>query len=364
LTIIVNEEMKNQTLKLPFYVILSFTLISIILIFVLLYFGKPILIPLIIALLLAILLNPILYILENKFHLSRFLAVVLSVLLFVAALLAVALFIVWQISDLTKDMDKIQSNLGIYADKIRFWIRDTIGYSIHEQQGFLSTTSGKILNGGSAIMTSSFGILSNSLLNMVLVPVYMFLFLLYKELFIHFLYKLVKVPYQSILKDILTQVNYILKRYIVGLLLQMLVVGILTYIGLIILGVKYAILLSIITALLNLIPYIGIMMAVVTAILATLIHSSEPFIVIGVMVLYIVVQIIDNNFLVPRIVGNKVKINALASIVGVITGGVVAGIAGMFLAIPLLAIVKVVFDRIETLKPWGYLLGDKKETQS
>jgi len=81
------------------------------------------------------------------------------------------------------------------------------------------------------------------------------------------------------------------------------------------------------------------------------------------MVLYIVVQVIDNNFLVPRIVGNKVKINALASIVGVITGGVVAGIAGMFLAIPLLAIVKVVFDRIETLKPWGYLLGDKKETQ-
>lgn len=84
---------------------------------------------------------------------------------------------------------------------------------------------------------------------------------------------------------------------------------------------------------------------------------------IGVIGLFAVVQFIDNNILVPRIVGNKVRINALASIFGVITGGAIAGIAGMFLAIPLLAIVKVIFDRTETLSPWGYLIGDDQNRE-
>ncbi len=58
------------------------------------------------------------------------------------------------------------------------------------------------------------------------------------------------------------------------------------------------------------------------------------------------------------IVSSKVKINALASIVEIIIGGAIAGFAGMFLAIPILAILKVIFDKIESLEPWGYLMGD------
>jgi predicted PurR-regulated permease PerM len=138
----------------------------------------------------------------------------------------------------------------------------------------------------------------------------------------------------------------------------MFIVATLTSIGMFILGVEYAILIGVITALLNLIPYIGIMMAITIALLAALINSSEISIMLGVGALFAIVQFIDNNILVPRIVGNKVRINALASIVGVITGGFIAGIAGMFLAIPLLAIMKVIFDRIESLSPWGYLIGD------
>ena len=72
----------------------------------------------------------------------------------------------------------------------------------------------------------------------------------------------------------------------------------------------------------------------------------------------LVVQIIDNNLLVPLVVSSKVEINSLASILGIIIGGVLAGISGMFLAIPMMAILKVIFDRIEYLEPWGYLLGD------
>jgi predicted PurR-regulated permease PerM len=352
--------MQRQTLRFPIYVKLPLVLISIYLLFLFIYLGQQILIPLVIALLIAVLLNPFFTFLKNKLHFHKFLAVSTTVISFIILFLCLVYFITWQVSDVAKDADKIQTNLNIYADKLMLWIKDNLGFSQQDQHNFLTITSGNIMNGSSKFMGYTFSKLSGSLLNTILVPVYIFLVILYKDIFIKFLYKMVKNVHQSVLKDILSQVNHVLKGYIVGLLIQMLVVGILTTAGLMLLGVQYAILIGLITALLNLIPYIGIMTAIIIASLATLIHSNDPFTLVGVIVLFAFVQLIDNNILIPRIVGNKVKINALASIVGVIAGGVIAGIAGMFLAIPLLAIVKVIFDRIESLSPWGFLLGAEK----
>jgi predicted PurR-regulated permease PerM len=125
-----------------------------------------------------------------------------------------------------------------------------------------------------------------------------------------------------------------------------------------IIGVKYAILLGVITGILNLIPYIGILFAGILSILASLTGSPDLSIISGVIIVNSIVQLIDNNILTPMIVSSKVEINAFVSIIGIIIGGAVAGISGMFLAIPILAILKVIFDRIESLAPWGYLMGD------
>jgi predicted PurR-regulated permease PerM len=117
-------------------------------------------------------------------------------------------------------------------------------------------------------------------------------------------------------------------------------------------------LLGLITGILNLIPYIGILFAGLLTIVASLSGSPELSVIVGVIVVNVIVQFIDNNVLVPMIVSSKVEINALVSIVGIVAGGAIAGIAGMFLAIPVIAIIKVVFDRIDELSPWGYLFGD------
>ena len=124
-----------------------------------------------------------------------------------------------------------------------------------------------------------------------------------------------------------------------------------------ILGINYAILLGIVGAILNIIPYLGGVIAVVLFMVIALVTKS-PIYVVYVIVLYTAIQLIDNNYIVPKIIGSKVKLNALISIVSVIAGAAIWGIPGMFLSIPLLAIVKLVLDRIEGLKPWGYLLGD------
>jgi predicted PurR-regulated permease PerM len=173
-----------------------------------------------------------------------------------------------------------------------------------------------------------------------------------------FLSKLFKKESHPKLREILNQIKVAVKSYIVGLIIEMIVVSILTTMGFMLIGLKYAILLGIITGILNLIPYIGILFAGILSIVASLTGSPDLSIIIGVIVVSIIVQLIDNNILVPMIVSSKVEINAFVSIIGIIIGGAIAGVSGMFLAIPVLAILKVIFDRIESLEAWGYLMGD------
>ncbi len=348
----------NQLLRLPLFVKLPLSLLSIGIIIVFAHTAQHLLVPILIALLIAILLNPLYHFISNKLFVPRILAIFITVLIFISLFLGILFFISWQISGVVQDSEKIILNLSIHHDNLRFWLRDTIGFSLKDQSLYFESTLGNTLNGENQIMGSTLSFFSTSIFNAVLIPIYVFLILLYQDLFTKFLFKMVKNKSHHILEDILRNVNIILKSYILGLLIQMFIVAILTSAGMFVLGVEYAILIGVITALLNLIPYIGIMMAITIALLAALINSSEISVMFGVVALYALVQFIDNNILVPRIVGNKVKINALASIVGVITGGAIAGVAGMFLAIPFLAIIKVIFDRIEAMSPWGYLIGD------
>jgi predicted PurR-regulated permease PerM len=152
----------------------------------------------------------------------------------------------------------------------------------------------------------------------------------------------------------------IIKSYLVGLLIQISYITILLGASLMIIGIKHALLIGVIFAILNLIPYLGALIGNIVGVLLTLTSSQEVWPIYTVLITIAVVQFLDNNILMPRIVGSKVKINALASIVGVIVGGAIAGISGMFLSLPLIAILKIVFDRSDKLRQWGVLFGDER----
>jgi predicted PurR-regulated permease PerM len=173
-----------------------------------------------------------------------------------------------------------------------------------------------------------------------------------------FIRKLFGTSNQSQVSEIVTQTKTVIQRYLVGLVIEMVIVAALETATLLILGIDYAILLGIIGALLNLIPYIGGLVAVALPMMVALVTKSSGWYAIYILVIYYVIQLIDNNYIVPKIVASKVKINALFSILAVIVGNALWGVPGMFLSIPLLAIVKLIFDHIEPLKPWGFLLGD------
>ncbi len=348
----------NEVLKLPFYAKVTVILLGIIALGFIFYIGQDVLIPILMSLLFAILLRPIVNFLNSKLRLPHVLASILSVIFFCLVILSVIWFMSMQISEVVSDVNKIERNLTIHFRNVQQFVKEHLHVSQREQQQYINDAAKDSMSKGKELIGSTLLSFTDTMLTMTLIPIYTFLILLYRNHFMKFLGKLFRKEHHAKLIDCLTQIKVAVKSYIVGLILEMIAVSVLTTIGFMVIGVEYAILLGIITGILNLIPYIGILFAMFLSIVASLTGTPDMSIVIGVIVVNIIVQLIDNNVLMPMIVNSKVEINAFVSIIGIIIGGALGGVAGMFLAIPIIAVCKVVFDRISYLEAWGYLLGD------
>jgi predicted PurR-regulated permease PerM len=156
----------------------------------------------------------------------------------------------------------------------------------------------------------------------------------------------------------LDNIQNVVQAYISGLLTVIVIVAILNAIGLLILGVKFAIFFAAFASVMAVIPYIGIMVGAAVPALVTLVETGSPARAAAVVGVFMVVQFLEGNFITPTVTGSKVSINPMAAIVALILGGELWGTAGMILSIPLVAVLKVVFDANKSLEPWGFLLGD------
>lgn len=348
----------SNFIRFPFYAKLATVLLGLTLILLLLYVGKSILIPVLIALLFAILVRPINMFFRRRLRLPSVLASIVSVTFFVVIILGILTFISWQVSSFSKDWATIEKNITIHFSNLQSFLRETFNVTESEQIEYISKTAAESKSKLTNMATNFLMSFSDTLFNMTMIPIYMFLFLLYQNHLITFLSKLVGEGDQNRLKKILYQIKTAVQSYLFGVCIQVATIATLTTIGLMIIGVPYAVLLGVITGILGLIPYLGIILACAITIFATLTGSPDLSLIFGVIIVTVIVQIIDNNILVPLVVSSKVKINAFASIIGIFIGGMLAGIAGMFLAIPIIAILKVIFDNIPSLQPWGYLIGD------
>lgn len=348
----------QTTSKLPNYAKLAFILLSLSLIIALLYLGQHILVPILMSLLFAILLRPVVRFLNLKLRFPHVIAVLITVILFVLLIAGIVLFVSNQVGAISQDWETIKKNLQTHYQHIQQWAKQNLNISYKEQEKYIKQAKESTMSGEGKIVGETLSNFTDVVLSAVLIPFYTFLILLYRNLFMRFLSKLVGQQNQQKLQEILQNIKVAIQSFLVGLLFEMGIVTALTTVGYMIIGVPYALLLGVITGLLNLIPYIGIMIAGILSIIATLTVSTDFSSVFGVILINVIVQLIDNNLIVPLVVSSKVRINAIISVIAIVVGGAIAGVAGMFLAIPLLAILKVIFDRIESLEPWGYLIGD------
>jgi predicted PurR-regulated permease PerM len=334
-----------------------FTILLLVVVSAIIYLGSSILFPVILAFIFGVLIRPIDSFLQNKWHFPKILSVIITVAIAIVIFAGVLFLLGLQLKDFFSDLPTLEKNMMKVIHDLGDWINKTFGMTNFQQEKIVKEN---LMKGGNLVSMESFGNITGALVNFILVPLYLFLFLFYRELLLGFLMKLVPAKSAERMQIIVNDVKVIIRMYILGLLLEIAIVAALTTLGLWLIGVKYALFLGLLVSLLNLIPYVGILVANFLSCLISL--SNNPNLeqsVLGVLAVIGVVQLIDNNILLPRIVGSKVRINALASILCVIIGGTLAGVPGMFLAIPITAILKVVFDAVPNLEPYGYLLGDE-----
>jgi predicted PurR-regulated permease PerM len=350
-----------DVLPRPFYHQLSQTLLAIALITLGIYLGQDIIVPLAMAILLAVLLRPLEAWMTRR-GVPKVLSISIAVLLAMLILAGVAVLISIQISDFSDELPKLKRNINDAYRDIRRWIRREYSVSYRQQDQYLKKAQTQTMENFQSAET--LGIVTGPLGALVLIPIYAFLLLYYRAMLLHFMVVLFAEKHKEKVLEALGQIKSIIQSYMVGLLLETGAVALLNSIGLLILNVQYAILLGIMAAILNLVPYIGGLVATALAVMVTFINHPDSYSLLGVVGVFLTVQFIDNNLLVPLVIGSKVKINALVSIVGVLVGGALAGVSGMFLSIPVIAMMKVVFDRVDGLKPWGILLGDETPEQA
>jgi predicted PurR-regulated permease PerM len=347
----------NIPASLPFYVKVCLNLVSICLISMILYLGQGILVPLFFSILLATLLLPVTNFLQRK-KFPKVLAILLVIFVALAVIAAVIYFLSRQISIFLEDIDTIRQRLTALAHDFQGWVDEKFNISEKNQNKYIEDTAENLKNSGAGIVGKTVTTITESLSYLVFLPVYTFLILFYKDLIKKFFISVFKDSDEAHVGGVLFQARTIGRDYILGLFIDMTIVFTLNTIGFLILGIKYPIFLALVAAILNLIPYIGMLIANLFAILITIVSSDNLSDAVWVAVVLAAVQFIDNNFLMPMIVGNKVRINALVTIIGVVVGGTLCGVGGMFLAIPAVATLKVIFDNVDDLKPWGMLLGD------
>ncbi len=346
---------------IPLYVKSVLVIIGLLAFVFILYIAQGIIIPIIFATILAIVLHPVVnLIIRLKIH--RVVAIVLVMFL---TFLIIALFgtlLYSQASRFTESLPKLINKFTEILNQIIFWTSGYFDISAHEITEWITNTKNELI-GGAEIGQTIVNV-GSVLAFLFLIPVYVFMILFYQPLLIEFLHRLFGKRNRAKVSEIINQIKTLIQRYLIGLLFEVVIISFLYTIGLLILGIEYALILGILGALLNLIPYLGSIIAASMPMIIAIVTKPSPWFALLVLALYIFIQFFDNNYIVPKIVASKVKINALASIVAVITFGALWGIQGMLVAIPLIAIAKLIFDHIEPLQSWGYLLGDNMPDSS
>ena len=342
--------------KYPFYIRSTVILFGLVLCAYALANLRDILVPFSFALFLAILLNPLVNLLE-KWKVSKIPAIALALLIAIVVIAGVWYFLATQMMHFTSQLPTFEQKASELMARLQQDLAKKI--PIDKQNQYLAEAQAGIKPLLARLLGSVFGTLTT----VFLLPLYAFLLLYYKTLMLNFLYEIFAEKNEDEVRVVLRQVKGAIQSYTYGLLIEGLIVATMNTVALLILGVPYAVLLGVLGALLNVLPFFGGILAALLPIIVATITKDGLHTQVAVAISYIVIQFIDNHFLIPYIVSSKVKINALISILVVLLGAAVWGLSGMFLAIPFIGILKIIFDRIPELKPWGRLLGSEVDVR-
>jgi AI-2 transport protein TqsA len=345
-------------LKFPFYARVALTLFAIALILLLMWFGKSLLVPLFFSFLVSILLHPLAIFFEKR-RLPRRLASLVTLLIFMVLFLGLFYFFSHQVVRLSRDLPSLQAKVLEKWQDIQDWISDKYHITNTQQVAYMNKSATGILNTAMNSVATTFVGIAETLVLTIFFFIFTFFILQYRRLLMRFVVELFDEAHNDRVNVIVNRIRSLINSYVVGLLLEMSIVGIIIFTSLMIIGVKYALLISVMAAVLNIIPYLGIYFCMAIAMLITAATNSTGH-VVAVGIVFLVTHFADANVILPHVVGGKAKMNPFITILAVLIGHLVWGIPGMFLFIPLTAMIRLISEEIPGMKPLATLLGEDK----
>jgi predicted PurR-regulated permease PerM len=298
----------------------------------------------------------------EKIRLPRAAAVLIADLVLVAFVSGCIYLLSSQISGFVEETANIEEKVKGNIDKVRDFVEVDLGISINgggsgDSDSFLKS----ILMQGGNFFKSAVTSVATTTGRILIMPLFIFLFLYYRDRLGNFLLMITHNESEKNVRHIVNQISKVTVKYVSGLFIVVAILSILNVLGLWIIGMDNAMLIGIIAGLFNVIPYFGTFIGGAVPVLYALLIGDDPSIVVYVIVLTFIIQFIENNLLTPNITGGQVQINPLVTIISILSGAALWGIPGMVLAVPVIGMLKIVFDNIESLKPFGYLMGKGKE---
>lgn len=332
-------------------------MLSVVLILFLLYIGSTIIIPLLFAVFISVILFPLTRFFES-IGMWRSLAAFISIILFLLALTTVIYFLSQQVVSFSKDIPTLEAKLTETLHHFQHWIYVHYRINNTQQMSYLSKSASNILNNVTNSVGNIFLYITNTIIWIIFTIIYTFFMLYHRKLMVRFLLALFRPQDRTQVLEVIMETKSVINSYILGLLIEMGIVATLNSVILALLGVPYSLFIGILAAILNIIPYLGIYTATALSLLITFASGTTTQVLETGLVL-ISIHIFDANIMMPRIVGGRVKMNPFITIVAVLLGDMLWGIPGMFLFIPLTAIIKIISERVEALKPWAILIGEE-----
>lgn len=315
--------------------------------------ARDIIIPIAFAAFLSIVLLPVVTWLEKKK-----VGTVISITLVLTGTVVVLGLLLWllisQIFSLANDLPNLQARFEDFVLQATQHIEQELDISASEQKRMLTES----MRSASAFMAGFLLSTTNVISTIIQIPIYIFLFLIYRNKFRDFFLALIPESKDTLWRQDIKEVVY---GYVSGLTLVTLIVAVLNTIGLLALGIKHAIFFGMLSGILTIIPYVGIIIGALFPVLMALITKDSLWYPVGVVIVFSVVQFLEGNFITPRITGSKVSVNALAAIIALLLGGQILGISGMILAVPAIGALKIILGYTKNLKPFVILLEDSNE---
>lgn len=327
------------------------------------YIGASFLIPITFAIFLATLMLPVTNFLEKKTKLAKITSSLISTLIIFIAVGLIFFLLIHQLGVLVNDLVERRDEILQFVLGIQENLAAVFDISLDQQKQMLQDNLFAGINFFQSYLTNILSNILGIILKFLLVLIYLFLLLLNRKRFMDFLMMYTVEEKKEKTKRILDKTERVANYYLWGRVKVMTILAVMYLITFAAYGLEHMGLLIVFGAIITIIPYIGPFLSGLFPILFMIIFGHSSADVISFSIIIIIVQLIESYVLEPLIIGSEVKQNPLFIIIGVILGGMVWGIAGLILFVPLFAILKIVCDHTPELKPVGFILGYQKTAE-